>query len=325
MSFANPQLLWLLLAVPALGAWVWWRRRREGGLRYSDVGPARRAPVSWTVRWRWLPAALRMGALALGILALARPQTQAVTRTQEAEGIDIMLVLDASSSMRAEDFQPTRFEAARAAAGDFVEGRVSDRVGLIVFAAEAYTQVPLTLDYAFLRRMLDEVEIGAVEDGTAVGTALATAVNRLKDSEAESKVAILLTDGRNNRGQIDPRTAAEVAQTMGVRVYAIGVGSSEQPSSQMESVPDERRGGSTGVDAEMLRAVSASTGGQYFSATNRDALQNIYAEIDTMETAPVDERIYTARSEQYPWFLGGALGLVLVEVALSTTLFRRFP
>jgi len=325
VSFANPQLLWLLLAVPALGAWVWWRRRREGGLRYSDVGPARRAPVSWTVRWRWLPAALRMGALALGILALARPQTQAVTRTQEAEGIDIMLVLDASSSMRAEDFQPTRFEAARAAAGDFVEGRVSDRVGLIVFAAEAYTQVPLTLDYAFLRRMLDEVEIGAVEDGTAVGTALATAVNRLKDSEAESKVAILLTDGRNNRGQIDPRTAAEVAQTMGVRVYAIGVGSSEQPSSQMESVPDERRGGSTGVDAEMLRAVSASTGGQYFSATNRDALQNIYAEIDTMETAPVDERIYTARSEQYPWFLGGALGLVLVEVALSTTLFRRFP
>jgi Ca-activated chloride channel family protein len=185
--------------------------------------------------------------------------------------------------------------------------------------------VPLTLDYAFLRRMLDEVEIGAVEDGTAVGTALATAVNRLKDSEAESKVAILLTDGRNNRGQIDPRTAAEVAQTMGVRVYAIGVGSAEQPSSQMESVPDERRGGATGVDAEMLRAVSASTGGQYFSATNRDALQNIYAEIDTMETAPVDERIYTARSEQYPWFLGGALGLVLVEVALSTTLFRRFP
>ena len=325
MSFANPQLLWLLLAVPALGAWVWWRRRREGGLRYSDVGPARTAPVSWTVRWQWLPAALRMGALALGILALARPQTQAVTRTQEAEGIDIMLVLDASSSMQAEDFQPTRFEAARAAAGDFVEGRVSDRVGLIVFAAEAYTQVPLTLDYSFLQRMLGEVEIGAVEDGTAVGTALATAVNRLKDSDAESKVAILLTDGRNNRGQIDPRTAAEVAQTMGVRVYAIGVGSSEQPSSQMESVPDERRGGSTGVDAEMLRAVSASTGGQYFSATNRDALQNIYAEIDTMETAPVDERIYTARSEQYPWFLGGALGLVLVEVALSTTIFRRFP
>ena len=324
MTFADPPLLWLLLAVPALGAWSWWRGH-TGGLRYSDVGPAQTAPVSWTVRWQWAPAVLRMGALALGILALARPQTQAVTKTQMAEGIDIMLVLDASSSMQAEDFQPTRFEAARGAAKDFVEGRVSDRVGLIVFAAEAYTQVPLTLDYSFLQRMLEEVEIGAVEDGTAVGTALATAVNRLKDSEAESKVAILLTDGRNNRGQIDPRTAAEVANTMSVRVYAIGVGSSEESVEETEPIPGERQGGVSGVDAGMLRAVSTSTGGQYFSATNRDALERIYAEIDTMETAPVDERIYTDRTERYPWFLGGALGLVFVEVALSTTLFRRFP
>jgi Ca-activated chloride channel family protein len=325
VTFVNPSILWLLLAVPALGAWLWWRRRREGGLRYSDVGPVRVAPVSWTVRLQWIPAALRMGALALGIVALARPQTQAVRKTQTAEGIDIMLVLDASSSMQAEDFQPTRFEAARKAADTFVEGRVSDRVGLIVFAAEAYTQVPLTLDYSFLRRMLEEVEIGTVEDGTAVGTALATAVNRLKDSDADSKVAILLTDGRNNRGQIDPRTAAEVANTMGVRVYAIGVGSSGEAPAQTEPIPGNQPDQSTGVDAEMLRAVSTSTGGQYFSATNREALENIYAEIDTMEAAPVDERIYTDRTERYPWFLGGALGLVLLEVALSTTLFRRFP
>ncbi|MFB6272262.1 MAG: VWA domain-containing protein [Salinibacter sp.] len=325
MRFANPQLLWLLLAVPALGAWMWWRGRREGGLRYSDVGPAQMAPVSWTVRWRWVPTTFRMGALALGLLALARPQTEAVTKTTSAEGIDIMLVLDASSSMQAEDFQPTRFEAARAAAKEFVEGRVSDRVGLIVFAAEAYTQVPLTLDYSFLQRMLGKVEIGAVEDGTAVGTALATAVNRLKDSEAESKVAILLTDGRNNRGQIDPRTAAQVARTMGVRVYAIGVGSTKGTANQLESVPGDQQSGSEGVDAEMLRAVARTTGGQYFSATNRDALERIYAEIDTMETTSVDERIYTDRTERYPWFLGGALGLVLLEVALSTTLFRRFP
>ncbi len=325
MIFVNPPVLWLLLAVPALGVWSWWRQRREGGLRYSDVGPVRVAPVSWTVRLRWAPTALRMGALALGIVALARPQTQAVQKTQTAKGIDIMMVLDASSSMQAEDFQPTRFEAAREAAGTFVEGRVSDRVGLIAFAAKAYTQVPLTLDYSFLQRMLEEVEIGAVEDGTAVGTALATAVNRLKDSNAESKVAILLTDGRNNRGQIDPRTAAEVASAMGVRVYAIGVGSSGEGDRQTESLPGERPDRSRGVDAEMLQAVSTSTGGQYFSATNRDALENIYAEIDAMEAAPVDERIYTDRTEQYPWFLGGALGLVLLEVVLSTTLFRRFP
>jgi Ca-activated chloride channel family protein len=226
--------------------------------------------------------------------------------------------------MQAEDFQPTRFEAARAAASSFVEGRVSDRVGLIVFAAEAYTQTPLTLDYGFLQRMLEEVEIGAVEDGTAVGTALATAVNRLQDSEAESKVAILLTDGRNNRGQIDPRTAAEVAATMDVRVYAIGVGATGETPTGRAPTSREQQGGS-GVDAEMLRAVSAATGGQYFSATNRDALERIYAEIDTMETTPVDERIYTNRTEQYPWFLVPALGLVLLEVGLSTTLFRRFP
>ena len=324
MSFANPQLLWLLLVVPAVGVWAWWRFGREGGLRYSDVDPVQGAPTAWTVRWRWTPAALRMGALVLGVLALARPQTEATTKTETAEGIDIMLVLDASSSMQAEDFQPTRFEAAREAASSFVEGRVSDRVGLIVFAAEAYTQAPLTLDYGFLQRMLDEVEIGAVEDGTAGGTALATAVNRLKDSEAESKVAILLTDGRNNRGQIDPRTAAEVAATMDVRVYAIGVGSTKEAGVETGPTPSEQQGGGS-VDAEMLRTVSAITGGQYFSATNRDALERIYAEIDTMEAAPVDERIYTDRTERYPWFLLPALGLVLLEVGLSTTLFRRFP
>jgi Ca-activated chloride channel family protein len=266
-----------------------------------------------------------MGALALGVLALARPQTEETTRTRTAEGIDIMMVLDASTSMQAEDFQPTRFEAARAAAGAFVEGRVSDRVGLIVFAAEAYTQAPLTLDYSFLQRMLEDVEVGAVEDGTAVGTALATAVNRLKDSEAESKVAILLTDGRNNRGQIDPRTAAEVARTMGVRVYAIGVGSSEDRDAWEEPLPQGQRDESAGVDAEMLRSVSTSTGGQYFSATNRDALERIYAEIDTMEATPVDERVYTDRTERYSWFLLPALGLALLEVGLSATLFRRFP
>nr|WP_260171030.1 VWA domain-containing protein [Salinibacter ruber] len=235
------------------------------------------------------------------------------------------MVLDASTSMQAEDFQPTRFEAAREAAGAFVEGRVSDRVGLIVFAAEAYTQAPLTLDYSFLQRMLEDVEVGAVEDGTAVGTALATAVNRLKDSEAESKVAILLTDGRNNRGQIDPRTAAEVARTMGVRVYAIGVGSSEDRDTWEEPLPQGQRDESAGVDAEMLRSVSVSTGGQYFSATNRDALERIYAEIDTMEATPVDKRVYTDRTERYSWFLLPALGLALLEVGLSATLFRRFP
>lgn len=325
VTFATPQLLWLLLAVPVVGVWTWWRRRQESGLRYSDIGPVEVAPASWTVRLRWIPVGLRMAALALGILALARPQAHDVVRTTTAEGIDIMMVLDASSSMRADDFHPNRFEAAREVAGSFVEGRVSDRIGLIVFAAEAYTQVPLTLDYAFLQRMLEEVRIGIIEDGTAIGTALAAAVNRLKDTDAESKVAILLTDGRNNRGQVDPRTAAELAATMGVRVYAIGVGSTDEGAREPEPLSGEQQGRPAGIDNEVLRAVATTTGGRYFSASSREALADIYDEIDDMEATEVDERIYTDRQERYPYFLFPALLLVLLEVGLTTTLFRRFP
>lgn len=325
VTFANPHLLWLLLAVPLVGLWSWWRARQESGLRYSDVDPAQGLPSSWALRLRGLPAILRMGALALGIAALARPQVMDVIRTRTAEGIDIMLVLDTSSSMRAEDFQPNRFEAARDVAGSFVEGRVSDRVGLIVFAAEAYTQVPLTLDYNFLQRMLKRVRIGVVEDGTAVGTALATAVNRLKDTEAESNVVILLTDGRNNRGEIDPATAAEIARTMEIRVYAIGVGGSGGSSAAGREHREAQQQGEAGVDEEMLKAVASTTGGRYFSASSKEALRSIYDEIDEMEATEVDERVYTDREEWYPWFLGPAVALVLLEVLLSTTLLRRFP
>ena len=326
MTFANPSVLWLLLLVPALGAWRWWRARGAEGLRYSDVGPAAGVPASWRVRLQGLPAALRMGALALGIAALARPQVQDVIRTKTAEGIDIMLALDTSSSMRAEDFRPNRFEAAQEVAGSFVEGRVSDRVGLIVFAAEAYTQVPLTLDYDFLQRMLERVTIGVVEDGTAVGTALATAVNRLKETEAESKVVVLLTDGRNNRGEIDPATAAEIASTIGVRVYAIGVGAAGDASGALpRGHLEERQPGEAGVDEQMLRTVASTTGGRYFSASSKEALQRIYDEIDTMEATEVDERVYTDREEWYAWFLGPAVALVGLEVLLATTVFRRFP
>lgn len=294
-------------------------------MRYSDVGLVREGASSWTVRLGFLPSVLRMGALALGIVALARPQIVDVTRTKTAEGIDIMLVLDTSSSMKAEDFQPNRFEAARDVAGSFVEGRVSDRVGLIVFAAEAYTQVPLTLDYDFLQRMLEEVRIGVVQDGTAIGTALATAVNRLRDTKSESKVVVLLTDGRNNRGEIDPGTAADIAKTLGVRVYAIGVGATKQTERREPRGQNQRRSGRGGVDRETLQSVASRTGGRYFSASSKEALQRIYDEIGEMETTEIDERVYTDRHEQYAWFLGPAGGLLLLDVLLSLTLFRRFP
>jgi Ca-activated chloride channel family protein len=324
VTFANPHVLWLLLAVPLLGAWRWWRPSPHG-LRYSDVGLARAVPASWRVQLRGLPTILRLGALTLGLVALARPQVEDVTRTQAAEGIDIMLVLDASSSMRAEDFEPNRFEAAREVAGSFVEGRVSDRVGLIVFAAEAYTQAPLTLDYDFLQRMLERTRIGRITDGTAVGTALATAVNRLKDTEAEGKVVVLLTDGRNNRGEMDPATAAEIAESLGVTVYAIGVGASDEGAAPTEDLPAERSAGAAGVDEQMLRTVATTTGGRYFSATSTDALQRIYDEIDTLEQTEIEERVYTDRREVYAWFLGPAALLVLLDVVLSTIVLRRFP
>ena len=325
MTFANPHVLWLLLAVPLLGAWRWWRWRTARGLQYSNVGLARAVPSSWRMRLRGLPAVLRLAALTLGIVALARPQVLDVTRTKTAEGIDIMLALDTSSSMRAEDFRPNRFEAARDVAGAFVEGRVSDRVGLIVFAAEAYTQVPLTLDYGFLQRMLERTRIGLVKDGTAVGTALATAVNRLKETEAESKVVVLLTDGRNNRGEMDPATAAEIAEALGVTVYPIGVGSSDGGSPAPETRPAERQPGEAGVDEQMLRTVASTTGGRYFSATSKEALRRIYDEIDQLEKTEIDERVYTDRRDEYAWFLGPAALLVLLDVLLSTTLLRRFP
>jgi Ca-activated chloride channel family protein len=274
-----------------------------------------------------LPAVLRMGALALGILALARPQVEDVRRTRSAEGIDIMLALDTSTSMRAEDFDPNRFKAAQSVASEFIKGRTSDRVGLVVFAAKAYTQAPLTLDYAFLQQMLEEVRVGVVKDGTAIGTALAMAVNRLRETEAKSKVVVLLTDGQNNRGEVDPVTAAQVAETMGVRVYSIGVGSRgdapfvvDRPftGSQRRSVPVE-------IDEEMLRTVAETTGGRYFRATSKRALREIYDEISRLEKSEIDERVYTDQEERYPRFLVPAVVLVLIEVLLSTTVFRRFP
>ncbi len=328
MHFASPEWLWLLLLVPALGAWEWWRARKNPrpGLRFSDVAPAEAAPRTLWTRLRWLPAALSLLALALGIVALARPQDRDVVRERSAEGIDIVLVLDTSTSMRAEDFRPNRFEAARDVAAEFIRSRVSDRVGLVVFAGKAYTQAPLTLDYSFLQQMLAEVEVGIIQDGTAIGTALAMAVTRLKDTPAESKVAIVLTDGQNNRGEIDPLTAAEVAEAMDVRVYTIGVGTrGRAPITTSGPFGSRRQVLSAEIDEEMLTAVAERTGGRYFRATSKEALRTIYDEIGALETTEVEERVYTDREERYAVFLWPAFACVLLAALLSTTRLRRFP
>lgn len=328
MQFAQPEWLWLLALVPALLAVELLRaRRRSRGMTFSSVLPAKEAPKSIWARIRGLPVALRMGALVLGILALARPQDQNIIEERYAEGVDIMLVLDTSTSMRAQDFSPNRFEAARDVAAEFIRGRTSDRVGLVVFAAKAYTQTPLTLDYDFLLRMLEEVEVGLIEDGTAIGTAIAMATNRLRESTATSKVLILLTDGQNNRGEIDPVTASEVAETMDVRIYSIGVGAhGEAPflfddpfgGQRKRMVPVE-------IDEEMLTTVAENTGGRYFRATNKQTLRNIYDEIGELEKTQIEERVYTDFTERYAFFLWPAFGLLLLELLLSNTRLRRIP
>lgn len=328
MEFAQPEWLALLALLPVMGLWEWWRgRRRQTGLQYSNVAAARQAPASFWVRARALPAVLRIGVVALGILALARPQERDVTEERYAEGVDIMLVLDTSTSMRAQDFQPNRFVAARDVASEFIDSRTSDRLGLVVFAGKAFTQAPLTLDYDFLQSMLREVEMGIIEDGTAIGTALAMAVNRLKETEASSKVVILLTDGQNNRGEIDPLTAADVAAAMDVRVYTIGVGTRGQAPVVIDHPLTGRHVQMVDVDIDedMLRSVAEKTGGQYFRATDRQKLREVYGEISELEKTRIEELTYTSYKERYAYFLWPAFGLLLAELLLSSTRLRRFP
>ena len=328
MEFAQPGWLLLLALVPLVAVWEWWRRRSESrGIQYSHIDAARAAPKSIWTRMRLLPVVLRLFVLTLGILALARPQERDVVEERFAEGVDIILVLDTSSSMRAQDFRPNRFEAARDVAREFIEGRTSDRLGLVVFAGKAFTQAPLTLDYDFLLSMLQEVELGIIEDGTAIGTALAMSVNRLKETEAKGKVVILLTDGQNNRGEIDPVTAAEVASAMNVRVYTIGVGTHGQApvvidhpftGRQVQMVDVE-------IDEEMLRSVASKTGGRYFRATDKEKLRGVYAEIAELEKTKIEELSYTSYKERYAFFLLPAFGLLLAELLLVNTRLRRFP
>jgi Ca-activated chloride channel family protein len=262
------------------------------------------------------------------VLALARPQELAAGRPLTTSGIDIVLALDASGSMKAEDFQPrNRLEVAKQAAIDFVEERASDRLGLVTFAGQAVTQAPLTLDHQAVRGSIERIAIGGLAEGTAIGTALATAVNRLRASDAKSKIVILLTDGVNNAGQIDPLTAAETAQALGVRVYTIGVGTTGEAPYLLDDPRFGRRYVRVVVriDEDILREIAARTGGRYFRATDPEALSHVYAEIDRLERSPLSGRRPVTRLDRYGWVLAVALGLVVAEGALRGTLFRRLP
>jgi Ca-activated chloride channel family protein len=262
------------------------------------------------------------------VLGLARPQELAAGRPLTTSGVDIVLALDASGSMKAEDFQPrNRLEVAKQAAARFVEERASDRLGLVTFAGEAVTQAPLTLDHEAVQGSIERIAIGGLVEGTAIGTGLATAVNRLRVSDAKSKVVILLTDGVNNAGQIDPLTAAETAEALGVRVYTIGVGTTGEAPYLLDDPRFGRRYVRVVVriDEEILREIAARTGGRYFRATDPEALSQVYAEIDRLERSPLSGRRPVTRIDRYAWVLACTLVLIVAEGALRGTLFRRLP
>ncbi len=326
--FADPLFLLLLGLIPLLG---WWYFRRTGGrggtLRFSHLGVVKEAQPRSAARGRHLLFILRLAALGFLIGALARPQAGAESRDSLTQGIDIILALDISGSMLAEDIKPNRVEAAKQVAAEFVKGRTNDRIGLVIFSGEAYTQCPLTLDYGVVLNFLDTLRVGMIEDGTALGNGLATAVNRLRDSKARSKVVILLTDGRNNRGEIDPISAGQAAQTFGVKVYTIGAGTHGTALYPVEDTLFGKRyvPMQVDVDDQTLTRIAELTGGRYFRATDRGSLEKIYGEIDRMEKTKIEVKEYTRYSELFHYFAGMGLLLVLAEIVPAYTRFRKLP
>ena len=326
-KFANPEFLWLLLLLPAIGYYLWWRRKKIiVTLQFSSLQIFNNIPQTLRERLRHVPLALRLLAIAVFIIAFARPQSVSDKQNISTEGIDIVLELDLSGSMLAEDFSPNRIEAAKQVASEFIDGRTNDRIGLVVFSAESFTQCPLTTDYPVLKNLLREVKNGMIADGTAIGLAIANGVNRLKDSKAKSKVMILLTDGVNNRGEIDPITAARIAATYGIRIYTVGVGAQgEAPYPVQTPFGIRRQLIPVDLDEKGLTQVAEMTGGKYYRATDNRKLKAIYKEIDQLERTKIEVTAYKRYSELYGGWLFAGLLAVLVEVGLSATVLRKNP
>lgn len=327
--FEDPQFFWLLLLLPLAAAWYFWKRNQQTAeLKISSTKAFQQNP-GFFAKLRPLLFVLRLLVLALIITALARPQAVDVsTDIKTTRGIDIMLAIDISASMLARDLEPNRLEATKEVASNFVKGRPNDRIGIVVYAGEAYTRVPLTSDKSVVLNSLAEIEYNTVlEAGTAIGMGLATAVNRLKESEAESKVIILMTDGVNNAGFIDPKIASELAREFGIKVYTIGVGSNGTALSPIAIRPNgEFQYGRVPVeiDEELLKQIANTTGGQYFRATNNQKLEAIYEEINQLEKTEIEEIKYYNYQEKYrPLILLAGL-LLLFEIVLRFSIFRSF-
>ena len=326
--FADPWFLLLLLLVPMLAVWYWRRTRKKSAtIRFSNVKSLKGLGKKSSGYLRHSLIVMRLLVLTALIVAFARPQAGVKSEEILTQGIDIVLAIDVSSSMLAEDIKPNRLEAVKEVAANFIKGRKNDRIGMVVFAGEAFTQCPLTIDYGILVQFMKELKVGMIEDGTAVGMGLATAVNRLRTSNAKSKVIILLTDGKNNRGQIDPITAAHAAQAFDIRIYAIGAGTR---GTAMYPVQDPFFGKRyvpmpVDVDETTLSQIAKMTGGAYFRATDRKSLESIYKEIDEMEKTEIKVKEYTRYSEKFLIFAGFALLMLVSELVLTHTRFRKIP
>ena len=332
MKFANQEyLLLLLLLIPYIIWYLLYRKKSEPTIQMSDTFAYRYAPKSLRQRLVWLPALLRMITFVLIVLVLARPQTHDSWGKRTAEGIDIMLAMDVSTSMLAQDLKPNRIEAAKTVAAEFISGRPDDNIGLTIFAGEAFTQCPMTTDHTSLLTLLKDVrtdiaERGLIEDGTAIGMGLANAVSRLKDSKTKSKVVILLTDGSNNMGDISPLTAAQIAKSMGIRVYTIAVGSKKVAPYPMQV------GGTiqyvnvrVDVDTKTLSEIAATAEGHFYRATNTAELKKIYQDIDKLEKTKMEVKKFSKHYEAYQPFAIAAILCLLLEILLRITWFRRIP
>lgn len=327
ITFQHPWLFLLLLVIPLYVAWYFWRRKTSHAtVQISTLDTLNGSRPTLRVWLRHLPLVLRLMVIALAVVVLARPQSSSNYSDSNAEGIDIVLSLDISGSMRAVDFKPNRLEAAKNVATKFVTGRPDDNIGLVVFAGESFTQCPLTTDHAVLVNLFQDVRTGMLEDGTAIGMGLATAVSRIKESKAKSKVIILLTDGMNNCGAISPEKAAELAQTFGIRVYTIGVGTMGTAQVPVQTpFGMQMQDMEVKIDEPLLRNIAAMTGGQYFRATDNKSLESIYSEIDKLEKTILEVRHYTQHTDEYFPFALAALVLLLLEVVLRNTLLRTIP
>ncbi|HVN81391.1 MAG TPA: VWA domain-containing protein [Terriglobia bacterium] len=327
--FADPWFLLLLVVIPAL--WLLHRRmskRSQGGIIFPSTQPLSRLASPWTIRLQQALFFLKLAGLTLLIVAFARPQLGSAEEDIQTEGVDIMIAVDTSGSMAAEDFRPNnRISVAKQEVRDFIQGRSADRIGIVIFAARSFTKCPLTIDYDVLLKQVEDIKLGTIEDGTAIGNGLANAINRLRPSKAKSRIIILLTDGVNNTGEIDPLTAAEIAKSLGMKIYTIGVGKEGVAPMPVDDPVYGKRYVEVEVqiDEVLLKKIAEMTAGKYFRAVDRDSLQQVFNTINSLEKSRVSVKSYTHYNEIFSYFVWPGLGLILGVFLLGQTRLRQLP